>query len=155
MRALLLLIGGLFAVGSMSLVSLAVALYILKNEASPPERLEILITNDLNILSESNSLPKELHQLANVEVFGGTDATKIWIQKMKFPFKTSEEGTHDLEVLLVDWTENSKEGVMVQYNLNEKASGNMVWELGRTFILSDQKSLYFKLRQHLMNCLRH
>lgn len=136
-------------------MSLAVALYVLKHEASPPERLEILITKDLNALSEANSLPKEIGQLAKVEVFGGTDSTKIWIQKMRFPFKTSDEGTHELEVLLVDWTENAKEGVMVQYNLNDKASGNMVWELGRTFILSDQRSLYFKLRQQLMKWLRH
>ena len=134
---------------------LAILAFVLKKEASPVEKLEMFIVEDLELLQEAGSLPKEFYSLAQLEVYGGTDKAKVWTQELRLPFQLKKDGTHHLEVLIVDWKEGHKEGVIVQYNLNEKASGNMVWELGRTFILKNHSSLYYQIRPHLMNWLRH
>lgn len=138
-----------------ALLVFAAGVFVLKKEASPTEKLEVYIEKDLDLLRESGNLPKEFDSLAKMEVYGGTDQAKIWVNSLRLPFKLKEGGTHNLEVLVVDWEEGPKDGVMVQYNLVEKKSGNMVWELGRTFILRDDSEPYYQLRPHLMNWLRH
>lgn len=138
-----------------ALLVFAAGVFVLKKEASAPEKLEMLIEKDLDLLRQNGSLPKELNSLAKLEVYGGTDQAKVWINNLSLPFKLAEDGTHDLEVLVVDWEEGTKDGVMVQYNLVDRKSGNMVWELGRTFILRDDSELYYQVRPHLMNWLRH
>lgn len=147
---------------SVSVFALAILLFllggfgfVLNKEAAAPIKLESLIDEDLENLSSKGLLPKEMNSLAEVELNAGTDNAKSWLKDMRFPFKVQKEGTHKLEVLLVDWTEGPKDGAMLQLNLIEKSSGNMVWELGRTFILKDRESSYQKLKAQLLNWLRH
>ncbi len=140
---------------SISLLILAGAGFVLDKEAPRPQMLDELIRQDVQTLKNSGALPKELSSLSTLELHGGTETSKSWIKEISFPFPTSDEGTHTLEILIVDWSEGPKEGALVQYNLVENASGNMIWELGRTFILADHSSTYFRVRGQLMNWLRH
>lgn len=154
MRIIQSLAVGLILLGMLA-GSLTLVGFVLKMEASPSEKLEWLVAEDLKNLQTAKVLPKEFGALGSIERYGGTPRARLWLEKLKWPLKTHQQGTHDLEILVVDWVEGPKEGVLIQYNLTDKASGNMVWELGRTFILKDQSSLYYRLRPHLMNWLRH
>lgn len=140
---------------SFILLSLGGAGFILNQEAPPQYKLEAMLIKDVEKLKHSQMLPEAFQSLSEIELHGGTKEAKAWLQEIRLPFKATEKGTHTLEVLLVTWSEGPKDGAMVQYNLVDNASGNMIWELGRTFILKDRDSSYFQLRHQLMNWLRH
>ena len=129
--------------------------FVFTKEADSALKLERLLDEDMERLQAKNLLPKELKSLSAVELNGGTDTAKSWLKDMAFPFNVKKDGKYLLEVLVVDWTEGPKDGALVQLNLVENKSGNMVWELGRTYILKDRTSTYHQLRNQVMNWLRH
>lgn len=129
--------------------------FVLNQEAPPQYKLEALLNEDVLRLKQAQKLPQAFDTLSRVELHGGTQEAKEWLKEIRLPFHTTTPGTHTLEVLLVTWSEGPKDGAMIQYNLVDNASGNMVWELGRTFILKDKDSSYFRARHQLMNWLRH
>lgn len=129
--------------------------YVLLQEASPVEKLESLWNKDIHLLKQSKALPPAWDSIDHVEFYGGTETAKNWLSEMNVPVEVKPKGLYTLEVLLVDWKENQKAGAMIQYNLVEQKSGNMVWELGRTLILNDDQSLYRRTRKMIMNWLRH
>lgn len=92
---------------------------------------------DVETLEASGKLPKPWFAIKDLEIYGGTPESKAWLKRIKHPLKTKLAGTHKLEVLVVAWEEDGKNGVLVQYNLVDLKSQNMVWELGRTLILKD------------------
>lgn len=140
---------------SMTLLYFGSIAYVLNQEASAPIKLEALFKKDLERLKKAKALPTGFSTLSEIELHGGTDTAKAWIEEMAFPFSVDSKGTHKLEVLLVDWRENGKEGAMIQMNLIENSSGNMIWELGRTFILRDKSSTYEKIKSDILKLLRH
>lgn len=129
--------------------------YLLLQEASPSEKLEILWNKDIQLLKQTKSLPSAWYDIDHVEFYGGTEIAKSWLNEMTVPIEVKPKGHYTLEVLLVDWKENQKAGAMIQYNLVDQKSGNMVWELGRTLILNDEDSSYRQTRKMIMNWLRH
>lgn len=104
----------------------------------PPEKLERLWKNDIRKLKKAQKLHPGWKNIAEIESFAGTDPAKKWLKEIQIPIATQVNGDHKLEVLLLSWEDEGKIGAVIQYNLVDKKSGNMVWELGRTFILNEK-----------------
>lgn len=97
--------------------------------------------DDVAQLEASPKLPKPWFDVKEVEVFGGDPASRGWLKEIHIPVgQKNPEGQHKLEVLVVPWEEGGKAGVMIQYNLVDLKTKNMIYELGRTLILSEGKS---------------
>lgn len=103
-------------------------------------RLETQWAEDVQLLEASKKLPQGWFDVREVEIIGGTPETKGILQRIKVPVAVKKkEGQHKLEVLVVVWEEEGKRGSLIQYNLVNLKTGNMIWELGRTLILSKPK----------------
>ncbi len=114
--------------------------YYSQSQAPLYKKLEIQWRNDVEDLEASKRLPSSWFDVKELEVIGGTPETKDWLQRIQVPLKTKPGGGFHLEVLVVAWEEEGKRGALVQYNLVDIKSGNNIWELGRTFILSKPKA---------------
>lgn len=100
-------------------------------------KLETQWAEDVKLLESSKNLPQGWFDVKEVEVFGGTPETKAVLRKIKIPVGVKKEnGDHKLEVLVVVWEEEGKRGALIQYNLVNLKTGNMIKEIGRTLILS-------------------
>jgi hypothetical protein len=117
------------------------------------KRLERQWQDDVDNLEASHKLPGPWFDVRDLEMYGGTPESRNWIKRIHIPIKTKKDGHYKMEVLLVAWEEDGKRGALVQYNLVDLKSGNNIWELGRTYILSAPKSgnslanLWQELRQ--------
>src|SRR5690606_4847569 len=65
---------------------------------------------------------------------------KKWLAEIESPIQVTKEGTHKLEVLLLSWEEGEKLGAVIQYDLVDMKTQNLLWELGRTFILKGDEA---------------
>lgn len=107
--------------------------------ARPEVRLERAWIEDIADLQAAQKLPAPWFNLRAVEYYGGDAQAKDWLKRIRVPIKTKVDGTHKLEVLLLVWEENGKRGAVVQYDIVDLKTQNLVWELGRTFILHPPK----------------
>lgn len=107
--------------------------YLSFRQATPAQKLQAMWAHDLIRLQSAGKLPTAWPKIKTIEVFAGTERAKEWLENLNVPITPNPEGTHHLEVLLLSWSEAGKFGAIVQYNLVDLASENMVWELGRTF----------------------
>lgn len=111
-----------------------------KRNAPLYKRFENQWSEDVEILELSGKLPPSWFDVSEIELFGGTPESKNWLRRIQVPLAPKrKEGKHKLEILVVAWEDSGRRGAMVQYNLVEKESKNMVFELGRTFILAEPK----------------
>jgi hypothetical protein len=117
-------------------------------------KLELQWAQDVELLESSKKLPPGWFDVKEVEITGGTPETKGILRKIRIPVQVKkEDGQHKVEVLVVVWEEEGKRGALIQYNLVNLKTGNMIWELGRTLILSQPqdpnpfKALMEDLRQ--------
>lgn len=105
--------------------------------ASLPRQFERQWNDDVESLEQSQKLPKGWFEVSQVEIHGGTPESRQWLKLVQAPIAAkSKDGQYKLEVLVVVWEEEGQRGVLVQYNLVHLPSQNMVWELGRTFLLA-------------------
>lgn len=100
------------------------------------EKIETLWKQDLELLVRTGSLPKQWTQISEIRLFPLSESTKKLVKEIKMPFRQHPEGDYLLEISLDDWQENQDYGIVVQYNLINKTTGNTIWELGRTIILN-------------------
>ena len=108
--------------------------------ATPAEKIVKLWQRDIKSLKKSDSLPKEWQQIREVKFLAASDKSKKWANEIKTPpIKTTANGSHTLEVLLLDWEADGQTGFIIQYDLIEIKSKNLIWELGRTFVLNSTK----------------
>lgn len=113
-------------------------------DAGDAEKLYILWERDLQTLQEQNKLHPGWSQIREVVLIGGTPTTKKWLKEIGSPVRINPKGDHRLEVLVLNWTDEGREGAVVQYNLVNLKTGNMIWELGRTFTLKEAPTLQAK-----------
>jgi hypothetical protein len=123
--------------------ALALSAYVLLDywafrNSHPVQKLDRLWAEDIKLLETSNKLPKGWFKLKNIELYGGTDEAKAWLKRLNVPIKTTKDGTHSLEILLLVFDEDGKKGAAIQYDMVDIKTKNLVWELGRTFILSGE-----------------
>jgi hypothetical protein len=102
------------------------------------EEIEILWKQDTERLVRNQSLPKEWIQVSEIKYFPLTDSVKELLKKIHPPLAT-HLGNYRMEVTIDDWKDGSDYGLMIQYQMFDIASDNLVWELGRTLIIPDSK----------------
>lgn len=102
---------------------------------SEEQRLENLITADFAKLRANNVLPRFFDSISKIETQSGTEQAKEWLKKIKFPFKEKQDGEFTIEVLLMSFEEDEKLAAVIQYNVVDNKTHDMVWEFARTFYL--------------------
>lgn len=114
-------------------------------------RLEVLWARDLDQLRQAKILPKGFQQIRDIRVTPGSEQAQKWLPDLKIPVIADPHGDHRLEILLLTWAEDQTEAAIVQYDLVDLKSQNMVWELGRTYILKGNHSTEEKIALSLRN----
>ncbi|MCB0412334.1 MAG: hypothetical protein KDD22_07400 [Bdellovibrionales bacterium] len=99
------------------------------------QKVYFLWERDLKTLEAHHKLPNGFFHLREVKLKGATPLTHKWLKKTGSPLRLDPQGQFSLEVLMLHWMENNTLGVVIQYNLTDLKTGDMVWELGRTFTL--------------------
>lgn len=107
------------------------------HQGSDAEKLAMIWERDLDTLIQQKKLPPTWNNIREVVLIGGTKTAKQWLKEVGSPVKINAKGNQKLEILVLSWEDEGKEGAIVQYNLIDLESGNMTWELGRTFVLKD------------------
>lgn len=114
---------------------------------SPVERLQELWYSDVIQLTQAKVFPPQWSQIREIRLIPGTPQAKKWFDDLIIPVQTNTEGEYTLEVLLMDWQEGNVLGAIVQYDLTENKTNNLIWELGRTFVLKgDSQELERELK---------
>lgn len=108
---------------------------------TPAERLEFLWRQDIEILREAKKLPSGFDDIKEIVLIPATDNAKTWMKEIHVPLRVKTTGKHKMEVLLLSFEEENVLGAIIQYNLVELESENMIWELGRTFVLEGDHDL--------------
>ena len=127
----------LISVVAAGYLSLEIIGLIKLQNATEAERLALIWEKDLNLLIEQKKMPPGWSRIREVALIGGTPKARDWIKKIVSPVHVIKNGDHRLEVLLLNWEDEGSEGAIIQYNLIDLKSGNMTWELGRTYILKE------------------
>jgi hypothetical protein len=98
----------------------------------PNQKLEVIWRQDIASLIRSGKLPKEWREISEVKVEALNEEAKSLLSEIKVPIVTRPEGTHRVEIYVDSWSEATNKTIVIQYHLFDKASQNLVWELGRT-----------------------
>lgn len=109
--------------------------------ANPAARLQILWEQDLQLLRAAKKLPPGFDDVKEIQIIPGSDNAKVWLKEIQVPIKVRNEGQHKMEVLVLTWEEGEVKGAIVQHNLVDLKTNNMIWELGRTYVLEGDTDL--------------
>ncbi|MCB0392548.1 MAG: hypothetical protein KDD58_14765 [Bdellovibrionales bacterium] len=108
-------------------------------EVAPVElKFQALWIKDMALLENEKKLPKNWNEISEVKYNLLTENVKKWTKDISAPIVLKKNGTHRLEVTVTDWLENDKHGIVVQYHLIDKTTGDLVSEFGRTFIIENR-----------------
>ena len=115
---------------------------------SHPEQLAQAWERDLSRLQGAQALPPQWESLKSLEWNPATPVAQTWLTHMEdlnilppsLP-QLSSEGCCHLRLLLIGWDDEVQAGAIIQYSLIDLDSGNLLWELGRTFVLQERQSL--------------
>ncbi len=99
------------------------------------ETFEAQWTRDLAQLREKKLLPLGFESLKMIEFSTSDDQVRAWLEQFKPEFVMHTQGLYKLEVLIDTWADGQEKGVIIQYHLVDLASGDTIWELGRTLAL--------------------
>jgi hypothetical protein len=102
---------------------------------SPAARLQALWESDLELLGTAHKLPPQFANIREVALKPATATAKEWAKNLKIPIALNSQGQYRLEILLLSFEEEGTIGAIMQYDLVDLKSDNLVWEVGRTFIL--------------------
>lgn len=113
--------------------------YWATNNGIPEKKFEQMWHEDVALLEESKKLPSPWYSIKQIEIYPGDSKAKAWMKNVKVPLESTSNGKFKMEILVLTWEEDGKAGAVVQYDLVDLKTQNLVWELGRTFILEDHK----------------
>lgn len=106
------------------------------HERTPAQQLTDLIRSDFDQLLRSNQLPAEWGQIGSMSLHMNSTLAKAILGKHTLPFKRIQEGTHFLEVEILDLPDEENPGIIIQASLFEIKSQNKIFEVGRTYTMS-------------------
>ncbi len=127
------------------LIAIAAIIYLFANilgnyQSKNALILEQLWSADIEKLSENNILPLSWAEIKFVEKNAAENdsVAEIWKQKVSVPVQIYPEGHYKLEVLFI--SQESETGIkqaLIQLQIVTIASKNTVWELTRTYDLTE------------------
>ncbi len=127
----------LITLGVMILIIFSLKLWTFEN-LSGVNRLQWLWQSDLEELKSKGRLPKEFDLVREVEIQVSSEKTREWSKILTAPGRINPKGSYRLEVLLVDWNDaEDGEGALIQHNLVDIQSQNMIWELNRNYVIAE------------------
>ena len=98
--------------------------------AAPEKKLSIALQKDLAMLAKSEALHAGFQSLNEIKMVTTSQSLKDFNNKYPIGFETNPEGKFNLEIFM---DEIESGGIVIQYDLVDKKTGNTIWELGRTF----------------------
>ncbi len=119
------------------LLALACFEYWTHKNLPPHKKLEKLWREDIEQLEKSGKLPSAWFDTGKIEMIGGTPETRQILQSISTPLKVKKNGQFGLELLIIVWEDDHSRGTVFQYNLTNLKTGNTIWEMARTLMLSD------------------
>jgi len=99
------------------------------------ERLNYLWKRDVKVLKATNHLHKGWSQIRSFKTFSGSKRAKSWLSQLEIPVKKNKDGVYQLEILILEFEDQQADHAVIQLNLVNLETKNMVWELGRTYRL--------------------
>lgn len=103
----------------------------------PNQKLEVIWQQDIAALIRSGKLPKEWREISEIKIEPLSEDAKTILAEIKVPVIARPEGTHRIEISVDSWSEEKTKTLVIQYHLFDKASQNLVWELGRTLSIEN------------------
>lgn len=103
----------------------------------PNKKLEVIWQQDITTLIQSGKLPKEWREISEIKVEPLSEDAKNILSEIRVPVVAKPEGTHRIEISVDSWSEEKNKTLVIQYHLFDKASQNLVWELGRTLSIEN------------------
>jgi hypothetical protein len=132
-------------IGQFSLLAaVALVIYVLAQIAiyyrsESTQILEKIWFDDIQALQTENKLPiswKEIRQVEKIPAQGDSEAA-LWVKSIASPILINPEGEYKLEILFISQKDDGHEKAVIQHHLIHIPSGNSVWELGRTYEISN------------------
>lgn len=85
----------------------------------------------------NESLPEQWDSVRNVKLIFKSELAQPWEGHLVTPVPIREDGQYDLEILVLDWTENSVQAVILQYDFFNRDTKNLEYEFGHTVYLNE------------------
>lgn len=104
---------------------------------TPAEQLIEMINEDFNQLDREHQLPKQWNSIATVEYKMGSGLARAILGKRRPQVQRIQEGTAFLEMEIMDLPDESNPGIIIQASLFDIKSKNKIFEIGRTYLMSD------------------
>lgn len=105
-------------------------------QLTPAEQLIQLIDGDFSDLEQEGQLPKEWKSIATVEYRLSSDLARAILGKEKPGIQRVKNGTHYLEVEVLDLPDEKNPGIILQASLFDIKSKNKIFEIGRTYTMN-------------------
>ena len=112
-----------------------------KNQAqcvqlTPAEQLVQLIDGDFSNLEQEGQLPKQWKSIATVEYRLSSELARAILGKAKPGIQRVKNGTHYLELEVLDLPDETNPGIILQASLFNIKSKNKIFEIGRTYTMN-------------------
>lgn len=105
-------------------------------QRTPAKQLIELIHQDFENLNVRNKLPKEWMKIKKVGINMNSTLAAALLGKERPQFKMSQNGTHFLELEILDVPDTEDPGIILQISLIDLKSNNKIYEIGRTYNMS-------------------
>jgi len=100
--------------------------------------VERIWQEDIDNLSSKHKLPPQWGEIRTVEkdpAAGDSEAAR-WVKETAAPIEINPKGDYKLEILFLSQKDGPKERAVIQHKMIHIPSGNLVWELDRTYQLN-------------------
>ncbi|MGE4133829.1 MAG: hypothetical protein AB7F86_19480 [Bdellovibrionales bacterium] len=104
------------------------------------QKFEKMWSEDIQILQQDPKVKALWPKIRDVQIKWGFGDAEAWQNKIKVPLKSNPRGSYDLDLLIIAWEENGVRGVLVQYDFVDGKTKNLITEISRTLILSNEHS---------------
>jgi len=105
-------------------------------QLTPAEQLIQLIDDDFSNLEQEGQLPKQWKSIATVEYRLSSELARAILGKAKPGIQRVKNGTHYLEVEVLDLPDETNPGIILQASLFDIKSKNKIFEIGRTYTMN-------------------
>lgn len=106
-------------------------------QQTPAQQIIKLIENDFQTLSKTNQLPLGWFSISKVETKINSQLANALLGQERPSFKRIKEGSNYLELEIIDLPDEMNPGIIVQASLFDLRSNNKIFEIGRTYKMSE------------------
>lgn len=124
----------------------------LKNQApclqlTPGQQFAKMINEDFRELARSQQLPADWNSIATVEVRMNSQLANALLGKERPSIQRIKEGANYLELEFMDIPDEENPGVIIQASLFNIKSKNKIFEIGRTYSMTQLNKVPTAIKQ--------